>query len=55
MLNGYDVSLDEDEAFTFITELLETGRFSFEKIESWIRRNVAAPDQASENNEQPDS
>ncbi len=56
MLNGYDVSLDEDEAFTFITGLLEAGRFSFANIEPWIRRNVAAPDQASKNDcPQPDS
>ncbi|MEW6207935.1 MAG: type II toxin-antitoxin system death-on-curing family toxin [Acidobacteriota bacterium] len=56
MLNGYDVSLDEDEAFAFITGLFETGQFSFANIEPWIRKNVATLDQATENNDpQPDS
>lgn len=40
MVNGYEVLLDEKEAFDFINNLFEAHEFSFAKIEPWIRANA---------------
>jgi death on curing protein len=40
MVNGYAVSLDEDEAFEFITSALEHSNFTKNHLENWIRDNV---------------
>ena len=41
MVNGYDVNLDDKQAYDFIMSLLETNSFKFEKLEPWIRANVS--------------
>lgn len=43
MINKYETFLDEDQAFDFIIGLLESNRFSFSNLESWIRENVKSP------------
>ena len=41
MVNGYDVNLDDKQAYDFIMSLLETNSFKFEELELWIRANVS--------------
>ena len=47
MANGYEVNLDEDEAFRFIIQALEQGGFNKDRLGNWIRDN-AKPIQNSE-------
>jgi len=50
-MNGYDIFLDDEEAFVFITTLFESHEFSFARLEPWIRKNVkllSADDTANE-------
>ena len=41
MVNGYDVNLNDKQAYDFIMNLLETNSFKFEELELWIRANVS--------------
>ncbi|MBO6797030.1 type II toxin-antitoxin system death-on-curing family toxin [Maricaulis sp.] len=42
-LNGYELTADVETAITFILDLYETGTFSFEKLEPWLREHVVLP------------
>lgn len=39
-LNGYELTADVETATTFIIDLYQTGRFSFERLEPWLRDHV---------------
>lgn len=39
-LNGYDVSLDDEQAYDFVIGLVESGKFSKANLEPWIRAKV---------------
>lgn len=41
LMNGWRLMVEEDEAFTFIIGLYETGQFRFEALESWIRAKAS--------------
>jgi len=39
-LNGYELTADVETAIAFILDLYETGKFSFEHVEPWLREHV---------------
>ena len=41
-INGAQLTAEAGEAYAFISGLYATGTFSFDKLESWLRRNVKA-------------
>ena len=41
-INGAQLTAEAGEAYAFISRLYATGTFSFDKLESWLRRNVKA-------------
>ena len=41
-INGAQQTAEAGEAYAFISRLYATGTFSFDKLESWLRRNVKA-------------
>ena len=45
IVNGYQVLLDEKQAFSFIFELFESNKFTFAKLEPWLRENVYSSDE----------
>lgn len=36
-INGYDLIAEADATYTFLMDLYETGRFSIETLEPWLR------------------
>ena len=44
MANGYEILIDDEEAYTFISNLLERHEFSFTNLETWVRNHVKPPD-----------
>ena len=40
MANGYDVVADPLEAYAFMIELYESGRFRFEELDAWLRAHT---------------
>ena len=41
-VNGYHLEFDDLEAYRFLNELYETGRFRFEAVEPWLRAHARA-------------
>ena len=39
-VNGYRLELEDNDAFSFLTGLYETGRVRFEELDGWLRRHV---------------
>ncbi len=41
-INGYRLSADPEATWRFLLDLYNTGRFRFDMLEPWLRRNVEA-------------
>ena len=41
-INGGRITAEADETYAFIIGLHETGRFDFERLTQWLRRNVTS-------------
>jgi death-on-curing protein len=39
-INGVEITADADELWEFMSNLYETGNFSFEQLEPWLRKNT---------------
>ena len=39
-INGVAITVDAEEAWTFMSELYETGQFRFEALDAWLRRHT---------------
>ena len=39
-VNGYRLEFDDDEAFSFLISLYETGRVRFEELDKWLRQHA---------------
>jgi death-on-curing protein len=39
-INGYLLTADADAIYAFVINLYETGDFTFDKLESWLRQNT---------------
>ena len=39
-INGIDIVADPGETYTFLMDLYESGEFTFERLEAWMRRSV---------------
>jgi death-on-curing protein len=39
-VNGYRLEFEDNDAFSFLTGLYETGRVRFEELDGWLRRHV---------------
>ena len=42
VINGAQLTAEAGEAYAFISGLYAAGTFSFDKLESWLRRNIKA-------------
>ena len=40
VINGAQLTAGSEESYAFISELYETGTFSFDELEAWLRRHV---------------
>ena len=40
VINGAQMTAGSEESYAFISELYETGTFSFDELEAWLRRHV---------------
>jgi len=40
-VNGYRLEFDDLDAFSFLTDLYETGRMRFEELDRWLRQHHA--------------
>lgn len=40
VINGFDLSADADEIWSFMSKLYENGNFSFDVLEPWLRQNT---------------
>ena len=40
VINGVEITADADELWEFMSNLYETGNFSFEQLEPWLRQNT---------------
>jgi death-on-curing protein len=41
-VNGYRLEFDDLDAFSFLTDLYETGRMRFEELDRWLRQHAVA-------------
>ncbi len=39
-LNGYRLEFDDDEAFSFLLDLYETGQMRIDELERWLRQHA---------------
>ena len=39
-VNGYRLEFDDLDAFSFLTDLYETGRMRFEELDRWLRQHA---------------
>lgn len=43
-VNGYRLEFDDLDAFSFLTDLYETGRMRVDELDQWLRRHAVAGD-----------
>jgi prophage maintenance system killer protein len=39
-VNGFSLTFDDSEAFSFLIGLYESGRFQFTELEKWLRQHA---------------
>ena len=43
-VNGYRLEFDDDEAFSFLVRLYETGTLRFDELDTWLRQHAVLTD-----------